>query len=141
MGLWSGSPTEEFPRLAISGAIVRLFASLGMVVYFADHLIHSIQIDAINRRIEKNTRRAIGNLHSRHTEESAPRAPDWAVPLIARKSGYLQTVHPELLLPVATRTGVTICCGCGSVSTSSPERPWAGSGPRRPTTRSRRPSG
>jgi uncharacterized membrane protein len=109
VGLSSGVRTEEFPRLAISGAIVLLFASLGMVVYFADHLIHSIQIDAINRRIEKNTRRAIGNLHSRHTEESAPRAPDWAVPLIARKSGYLQTVHPELLLPVATRTGVTIC--------------------------------
>ena len=109
VGLSSGSRTEEFPRLAISGAIVLLFASLGMVVYFADHLIHSIQIDAINRRIENNTRRAIGNLHSRHTEESAPRAPDWAVPLIARKSGYLQTVHPELLLPVATRTGVTIC--------------------------------
>ena len=38
-----------------------------------------------------------------------PRAPEWAVPLLARKSGYVQTVHPELLLPVASQAGVTIC--------------------------------
>jgi len=109
VGLSSGSRTEEFPRLAISGAIALLFASLGMVVYFADHLVHSIQIDAINRRIEKNTRRAILQLPALHTEEAAPRAPEWAQSLTARKSGYLQTVHPELLLPVAVRAGVTIC--------------------------------
>jgi uncharacterized membrane protein len=35
---------------------VLLFVSLGMVVYFTDHLVHSIQIDAINRRVERNTR-------------------------------------------------------------------------------------
>ena len=52
-----------------------LFASLGMVVYFADHLIHSIQIDAINRRIEKNTRRAIGNLHTRTHRGIGPSGP------------------------------------------------------------------
>jgi uncharacterized membrane protein len=27
----------------------------------------------------------------------------------ARKSGYVQTVHPELLLPLASQAGVTIC--------------------------------
>ena len=31
------------------------------------------------------------------------------MPLLARKSGYVQTVHPELLLPVASEAGVTIC--------------------------------
>src|SRR5215213_4584648 len=40
---------ETYPRLAVSGSLVLLFASIGMVVYFADHLVHSIQIDAINR--------------------------------------------------------------------------------------------
>jgi uncharacterized membrane protein len=43
VGLEAGTRTEEFPRLAISGSI---FVSLGFVVYFADHLAHSIQIDA-----------------------------------------------------------------------------------------------
>ena len=59
VGLSSGERTEEFPRLAISGAIVLLFASLGMVVFFADHLMHSIQIDAINRRVVDNTMRVL----------------------------------------------------------------------------------
>jgi uncharacterized membrane protein len=35
---------------------VLLFVSLGMMVFFTDHLVHSIQIDAINRRVERNTR-------------------------------------------------------------------------------------
>jgi uncharacterized membrane protein len=39
----------------------------------------------------------------------APRAPEWAVPLLARKSGYVQTAHPELMLPTAAEAGVTIC--------------------------------
>src|SRR5918999_1502534 len=109
VGLAAGERTEEFPRLAISGAILLLFASLGMVVYFADHLMHSIQIDAINRRVVDNTRRVLREMHVETVGGLAPRAPEWAVPLRARKSGYVQVVHPELLLPVASQAGVTIC--------------------------------
>jgi uncharacterized membrane protein len=54
VGLEAGGRTEAYPRLAVSGAIGLLFISLGMVVYFADHLAHAIQIDAINRRVEQN---------------------------------------------------------------------------------------
>ena len=54
VGLASGTRTEQFPRLAVSVAIALLFASLAMVVYFADHLAHSIQIDAITRKVELN---------------------------------------------------------------------------------------
>ena len=32
-----------------------MFASLAMVVYFADHLAHSIQVDAIGKRVEHDT--------------------------------------------------------------------------------------
>src|SRR6478735_1499669 len=53
VGLAAGARVEQFPRLAISGAIVLLFASMAMVVYFADHLAHSIQVDAIGARVEK----------------------------------------------------------------------------------------
>jgi uncharacterized membrane protein len=109
VGLSAGTRTEEFPRLAISGAIALLFASLGMVVYFADHLMHSIQIDAINKRVVDNTQRVLREMHVETVGGLAPRAPEWAVPLRARKSGYVQTVHPELLLPVASQAGVTVC--------------------------------
>src|SRR6185503_5139803 len=47
VGVSGGNRTAAFPRLAVSGAIVLLFASLGLLVFFADHLLHSIQVDAI----------------------------------------------------------------------------------------------
>ena len=53
VGVAAGSRTEQFPRLAVSGAIALLFASLATVVIFADHLSHSIQIDAIMRRVSE----------------------------------------------------------------------------------------
>jgi uncharacterized membrane protein len=59
VGLAFATRTEDYPRLAVSVAIVLLFISLGMVVYFADHLAHAIQIDAVNRRTERDTRRTI----------------------------------------------------------------------------------
>ena len=91
VGLDSGIRTESYPRLAVSLSIVLLFASLGMVVYFADHLVHSIQLDAINQRIERNTLRVIARRHPHPVEESAPRAPAWAVSL----TGAPQRVRPD----------------------------------------------
>jgi uncharacterized membrane protein len=55
VGVSATGRTEEFPRLAVSGAIALMFASLAMVVHFAHHLVHSIQIDAIGRRVELDT--------------------------------------------------------------------------------------
>jgi uncharacterized membrane protein len=107
VGLAAGARTENFPRLAVSGAIVLLFASLAMVVYFADHLAHSIQVDAIGRRVERDTVTVVsGRLGD--VEHTGPAAPSWSIPLLASKSGYLQTVHPELLLPLASRHRVHV---------------------------------
>jgi uncharacterized membrane protein len=107
VGLAVGTRTEDFPRLAVSGALVLMFASLAMVVYFADHLAHSIQVDAIGKRVEHDT---LVVIHGRMgvVEQTAPTPPPWSVPLTAAKSGYLQTVHPELLLPLATEHHVHI---------------------------------
>jgi uncharacterized membrane protein len=109
VGLQAGARTETYPRLAVSVSIVLLFASLGMVVYYADHLVHSIQIDSINQRIERGTRAVIAELPLHQVEEIAPQAPEWATELMARRSGYVQTIHPELLLPLAAEADVTIC--------------------------------
>ena len=55
VGVSGGDRTAAFPRLAVSGAIVLLFASLGLLVFFADHLLHSIQVDAIMETVQRNT--------------------------------------------------------------------------------------
>jgi uncharacterized membrane protein len=107
VGLSAGGRTEEFPRLAVSGALVLLFASLAMVVYFADHLAHSIQIDAIGKLVELDTL-AVVNGRLGRVEDVEFTSPEWAVPLLAPVSGYVQSAYPELLLPLARQHRVHV---------------------------------
>src|SRR5919206_550657 len=69
VGVSGGNRTAEFPRLAVTGAIVLLFASLGLLVYFADHLAHSIQIESIMAVVERN---ALTVIHGGLLEGGAP---------------------------------------------------------------------
>ncbi len=72
VGLAAGGRVEQFPRLAVSGAIGLLFATMAMVVYFADHLAHSIQVDAIGARVEKDTLAVVrGRVRWRHRGTNA----------------------------------------------------------------------
>jgi uncharacterized membrane protein len=118
VGVASGRRTEVYPRLAVTGSLVLLFASLGMVVYFADHLSHSIQIDAIMLRVQRN---ALATIRSAAAAPPAgavgaqqPPAtvrdvvPERAVPVRSRVSGYVQTAHPQALVPAASRAGTCI---------------------------------
>ena len=84
-----------------------LFACLGTVVIFADHLSHSIQIDAIMRRVERETL-AVIRTGADDIADDPPARPAWALPLRAVRSGYLQTAHPEALLPFAVRQGAVV---------------------------------
>jgi uncharacterized membrane protein len=91
----------------VSGALVLLFVSLGLLVFFADHLVHSIQVDAIMNAVQRNTLAVIRSGLLTGGEE-APAVPAWAVPLMSRRSGYVQAVHPAVLLPHAARHGVSV---------------------------------
>ena len=107
VGVSGGNRTAAFPRLAISGALLLLFASLGLLVFFADHLLHSIQVDAIMDTVQRKTLAVIedGLLAG---DEEAPGVPAWAVPVVSRRSGYVQAVRPGTLLPCAARHGVCL---------------------------------
>jgi uncharacterized membrane protein len=103
VGLAAGARVEQIPRLAASGAMVLLFISMAMVVYFADHLAHSIQVDAIGARVEKDTLTVVRSRLFGIVEPPAPTPPEWAVAITAARSGYLQTVRPDPLLDWARR--------------------------------------
>lgn len=107
VGVSSGGRTEDFPRLAVTVAILLLFASLAMVVYFADHLAHSIQIDAIIGLVQRGTLEVIRDKPG-VVEEPTPVAPAWAVTLTASRSGYVETAHPGVILPEARRQDVRV---------------------------------
>ena len=108
VGLASGGRTEDYPRLAVSGSILLLFVSLG----YRGLLRRPPGAFDPDRRDQPLDRAQ----HSPHDHPGgrgahrggAPRTPEWAVPLIGKNSGYIQTVHPELLLPLAAEAGVTI---------------------------------
>ncbi len=107
VGVSAGARTENYPRLAVSGAIVLLFASLAMVVYFADHLAHSIQIDALTGRVERGVLGVIRERHGTY-DQAPPATPPWAVPVISSRSGYVQTAYPQMLLPLVNQHGVVL---------------------------------
>jgi len=107
VGVSEGSRIQEYPRLAVTGAMVLLAVSLAMVVVFADHLAHSIQVDAVTGVVQSNVLRVIDQLPGRFEGEPV-QPPPWAVPLLSRHSGYIQSAHPRGLVPPAVRAGVCI---------------------------------
>jgi uncharacterized membrane protein len=107
VGVSGGSRTATFPRLAVSGALVLLFVSLGLLVYFADHLVHSLQVDAIMRVVERGTLAVIRDGLLPGTPD-APEVPQWAMPIAAQRSGYVQSVRPGRLLAAAAANRVCL---------------------------------
>ena len=110
VGISSGERIEDYPRLAVTGALLLLFASLFALVYFVHHLAHSIQIDAILKRIEATTLRSIdaGLPGDGHPAAEFAEPPEWAVALAAPSSGYVQTLHPEKALVAAEADDVVV---------------------------------
>src|SRR5215510_8715414 len=107
VGVSGGSRTGSFPRLAVSGALVLLFVSLGLLVYFADHLVHSIQVDAIMRVVERGTLGVIRDGLLAGTQD-VPQVPEWAMPVASQRSGYVQAVRPRRLPAAAAAHGLRV---------------------------------
>ena len=62
VGVSAGQRADEYPRFAVTVAIVLLFVSLALLVFFADHLAHSLQVDYILRVAERSTLTVIREL-------------------------------------------------------------------------------
>lgn len=110
VGIGVNSDTD-FPRLAVSLAILLLFASLAAVVIFSNHVSHSLQVDAIMRRVEQDSLRVVRRISPAQDAQvalDAPEPPRWSIPVKAHSSGYIVTAHPEALLPVAVAHGVSL---------------------------------
>jgi uncharacterized membrane protein len=107
VGISGGNRTAEYPRLAVSGAMVLLFISLGLLVYFADHLMHSIQIESIMAVVERNAMTVIREGMITGGTEPPP-VPESAVPVPAARSGYVQAARVEALLALARQQQIHI---------------------------------
>jgi uncharacterized membrane protein len=112
VGVSGEQDTASYPQLAVTVAMLLLFVSLGALVFFLDHLAHSIQIDRLMTGIERATIQVINEdppgLCPGSGPGEMPGPPVWAVAVPARRHGYVQTIHPERLIPLAERLGVTV---------------------------------
>jgi uncharacterized membrane protein len=102
VGISAGRRTTDYPRLAVSGALVLLFVSMIMLVFFVHHLAHSIQIDQVMADVEHDTLNVV--LHSLAPGDDStdrPTVSGNAVALLAARSGYTQTFHLEELVDLA----------------------------------------
>lgn len=99
VGVSEGQRSDQFPRFAVTVAVVLLFISLALLVFFADHLAHSIQVDHIMRVVEHTTLPVIHNLSGGDTQ--APAVPATAAAVPSCTSGYVQVVYLDQLLQEA----------------------------------------
>ncbi len=93
--------------VGISGAIGCLFLSLGALVYEVHHISHSMQVDEIMRKIERNTTAVIHD-GLPAGDSGLPPVPAHAVAVAAHCSGYLQTVHLEYAAAYAAEHNVHV---------------------------------
>jgi uncharacterized membrane protein len=107
VGVSGGERSEEFPRFAVSVAVGLLFLSLALLIFFADHLAHSIQVDRIMRLVERTTLPVVGRgLFT--SEEPPPAVPAGALAVTVRHSGYVQAVDVRRLELAAAAARFTV---------------------------------
>ena len=109
VGVAGGARTENFPRLAVSGAIVLLFLSLFALVFEVHHVAHSMQIDEIMRRVEIRTQAVVRHIGAESREGPTPSVAATAVAVPSRRSGYIQVIHPEALVRAAAAAHANVC--------------------------------
>ena len=105
-----------------------LFLSLAALVYEVHHVAHSMQIDEIMRRIERDTVAVIRDGITAGQHRPRPPVPETAVAIPAARSGYVQTIHPEDALAVAAEQGLhlRICKRVGDHVAAGVPLGWAG---------------
>jgi uncharacterized membrane protein len=101
------------PRLAVSGSLALGLTSVGVVVYFIHHLARTVQIDTIMSKIEREALWVIDDLYPDQSEylepdERCPDPPASAVVLPVGRSGYLQAVHPKILIRATAKDDLVV---------------------------------
>jgi uncharacterized membrane protein len=108
VGVASGQRIEDFPRIAVSGALLLLFVSMVMLVFFVHHLAHSIQIDQVMKGVERGTLRVLERSFAEGDPDlRVPEPPRGAVALPAPGSGYVQAFHVEAFVAALSRRRLT----------------------------------
>ncbi len=99
------------PEVAVSGALALALVSVGMLVYYIQHVTDSIRIDTIMRGIERTALDVLARDHVPLAQAQAPVLPTPTGPVTvvpAPGSGYLQGLRAGALLRAASGPGLVV---------------------------------
>jgi uncharacterized membrane protein len=102
------------PTLGIAVAILLSLLSLGALIYFIDHIAHSVEVDNIISLIMRETVDLLdelfpGTLGQPYPLEIPPNLPnDLPAVVTPADSGYIQYIEPETLLAAATERDLLV---------------------------------
>ena len=105
---------EEFvPRLAVTGSLLLALVSVGMLVYYIQHITNSIRIDTVMYGVERSTLEAIRRHHpdpvnSELEGSDPPAVPENAFVVPVSSSGYLEEIDVEGLHKLAADQELSI---------------------------------
>ena len=117
-GLFTVGQTTETgirfePRLAVTGSLVLALVSVGMLVYYIQHITNSIRIDTVMLGVRTTTLRAIDAQYPLEENDSEavptqPRPGDGGLFVPVQWSGYVQAVDTAGLVAVSSDFDVSI---------------------------------
>lgn len=105
---------ESFvPRLAVTGSLFLALVSVGMLVYYIQHITNSIRIDTVMHGVRRATIKAIHRHHPVPVEQAEdplppPDIPEDALLVAVDRSGYLEQIEIEALHRLANESDLTI---------------------------------
>lgn len=113
-----GELDGQFPRLAVTVAMLIALASLGTLIYFIHHVAHGIQADAIIASVASELDASIDRMYPEQMGHDAPEDDpealippgfdEEAVALRSPKSGYLQAIEEDDLVALAVEEGLLL---------------------------------
>jgi uncharacterized membrane protein len=96
------------PHLAVTMALILTLISVGMLIFYVHHIATSMQVSEITAGVAQDLERTVGQLYPEPfgaalepPVREPPAAPEGAVEIRARSSGYLQEIDSDAVLALA----------------------------------------
>ncbi|MFU8841087.1 MAG: DUF2254 domain-containing protein [Nitriliruptoraceae bacterium] len=108
----SGEGVDPFvPRLAVTVALLFAFVAVGLLLFFLHHVTQHLRVDVVMNEIVTFSVRQLDKVPSSREmlpDQLAPDPPGHAVPVWARRDGYLQLVDIGGLAAEARSAGIRV---------------------------------
>jgi uncharacterized membrane protein len=108
----SGEGVDPFvPRLAVTVALLFAFVAVGLLLFFLHHVTQHLRVDVVMNEIVTFSVRQLDKVPSSRDmlpDRLAPDPPGQAVPIWARRDGYLQLVDVDALAADARSAGLRV---------------------------------